>query len=56
MTYKEDKVYLLLGIFNVYILLIYSKRKNKVIQQLWEEIKKASKSIFFSFVIEIGSC
>jgi hypothetical protein len=55
-TYKEDKAYSLLGIFNVYMPLIYGEGKDKAMQRLREEIEKASKGTFFSFVIETGSC
>jgi hypothetical protein len=55
-TYKEDKAYSLLGIFNVYMPLIYGEGKDKAMQRLREEIEKASKGTFFSFVIKTGSC
>ena len=38
---QEDKAYSLLGIFDVNMSLIYSKRKEKAMQRLREEIRKA---------------
>ncbi|KAL5316295.1 hypothetical protein ACEPPN_015340 [Leptodophora sp. 'Broadleaf-Isolate-01'] len=40
---QEDKAYSLLGIFDVNMPLIYSEGKDKAMQRLREEIKKASK-------------
>ncbi|KAL5319169.1 hypothetical protein ACEPPN_012218 [Leptodophora sp. 'Broadleaf-Isolate-01'] len=42
-TYKADKAYSLLGIFDVYMPLIYGKGKDRAMQRLREEIEKASK-------------
>jgi hypothetical protein len=51
-TYRqEDKAYSLLGIFDVHMPLIYSEGKDKAWQRLQEEIDKASKGRFFSFII-----
>lgn len=55
-TYKADKAYSLLGIFDVYMPLIYGKGKDRAMQRLREEIEKASKGTSFSSVIELGSC
>jgi hypothetical protein len=48
---QEDKAYSLLGIFDVNMPLIYSEGEEKAMQRLREEIEKASKGYFFSFVI-----
>ena len=42
-TRKEDKAYSLLGIFDVYIPLIYGEGREKAFKRLREEIDKASK-------------
>ena len=42
-TRKEDKAYSLLGIFNVYMSLIYSEGKENAFRRLREEIDRASK-------------
>ncbi|KAH6718314.1 hypothetical protein BKA61DRAFT_717089 [Leptodontidium sp. MPI-SDFR-AT-0119] len=42
-TYKEDKAYLLLGIFDVYMPLIYGEGKDRALARLREEIDKASR-------------
>ncbi|KAH9207782.1 hypothetical protein DL95DRAFT_272741, partial [Leptodontidium sp. 2 PMI_412] len=47
-TYKEDKAYSLLGIFDVYMPLIYGKGKDRAMQRLREKIEKASKGTSFS--------
>jgi hypothetical protein len=41
-TRKEDMVYLLLGIFNVYMPLIYGKDRENAAQRLKEAIRKVS--------------
>jgi hypothetical protein len=42
-TRKEDMAYSLLGIFDVYMPLIYGEGKDSVLKRLWEEIHKALK-------------
>ncbi|KAH6703057.1 putative vegetative incompatibility protein HET-E-1 [Leptodontidium sp. MPI-SDFR-AT-0119] len=42
-TYKEDKAYSLLGIFDVYMPLIYGEGKDRALARLREEIDKASR-------------
>jgi Heterokaryon incompatibility protein (HET) len=42
-TYEEDEAYSLLGIFNVYMPLIYGEGKEHALQRLREEIDKPSK-------------
>ena len=42
-TYEEDIVYSLLGIFDVYMALIYGEGKDRALKRLREEIDKASK-------------
>ncbi|KAN0073072.1 HET domain containing protein [Elaphomyces granulatus] len=42
-TREEDKAYSLLGIFDVYIPLIYGEGRENAFKRLWEEIDKASK-------------
>ncbi|KAG4429851.1 hypothetical protein IFR05_014662 [Cadophora sp. M221] len=42
-TYEEDKAYSLLGIFNVYMPVIYGEGKNRALARLREKINKASK-------------
>ncbi|PVH70364.1 hypothetical protein DL98DRAFT_554076 [Cadophora sp. DSE1049] len=42
-TYKEDKAYSLLGIFDVYMPLIYGEGKDRALRRLREEIDKASR-------------
>ncbi|KAH8726137.1 hypothetical protein GQ44DRAFT_739261 [Phaeosphaeriaceae sp. PMI808] len=44
LLWAEDKVYCLLGIFNIYILLIYSKGRNSVLARLQEQVEKISKN------------
>lgn len=41
-TYKEDKVYCLLGIFAVFLPLIYGEREEYAFQRLEEEIQRRS--------------
>jgi hypothetical protein len=50
---KEDKAYSLLGIFDVYIPLIYSEGRESAFKQLWEEIDKASKGKLFSPITSV---
>jgi hypothetical protein len=47
-TYKEDEAYSLLGIFDVYMPLIYGEGRDKALKRLREEIDKASKGTIFS--------
>ena len=47
-TRKEDKAYSLLGIFDVYMPLIYGEGRESAFKRLWEEIDKASKGKPFS--------
>ncbi|KAG4430117.1 hypothetical protein IFR05_014401 [Cadophora sp. M221] len=42
-TYEEDKAYSLLGIFDVYMPLIYGEGENRALARLREEIDKASR-------------
>jgi hypothetical protein len=42
-TREEDKAYSLLGIFDVYMPLIYSEGRERVLKRLREEIDKALK-------------
>ncbi|KAH7309254.1 hypothetical protein BKA65DRAFT_519502, partial [Rhexocercosporidium sp. MPI-PUGE-AT-0058] len=42
-TYEEDKAYSLLGIFDVYMPLIYGEGKDRALARLRVEIDKASK-------------
>jgi hypothetical protein len=42
-TCKEDKAYSLLGIFDVYMPLIYGEGREKALKRLREEIDKAAK-------------
>lgn len=42
-TRKEDKAYSLLGIFNVYMPLIYGEGRDSAFKRLREEINKAPK-------------
>jgi len=49
-TRTEDKAYSLLGIFNVYMPLIYGKGREKALRRLWEEIDKALKGKSFSLI------
>ena len=49
-TRKEDKVYSLLGIFNVHMPLIYGEGREKALGRLREEIDKASKGKSFSLI------
>jgi hypothetical protein len=46
---EEDKAYSLMSIFNVSILLIYGEGREKALNQLQEEIDKASKNKLFFF-------
>jgi hypothetical protein len=48
--YEEDKVYCLQGIFDIHMPLIYGEGRKKAFKRLREEIDKASKSRFFSFI------
>lgn len=45
---EEDKAYSLLGIFDVYMPLIYGEGAGRAFKRLREEIEKASKGMFFS--------
>jgi hypothetical protein len=45
---KEDKAYSLLGIFDVYMPLIYGEGRENAFKRLREEIDKASKGKSFS--------
>jgi hypothetical protein len=47
-TRKEDKAYSLLGIFDIYMPLIYGEGRENAFKRLWEEIDKASKDKLFS--------
>jgi hypothetical protein len=49
-TRVEDKAYSLLGIFDVYMPLIYGEGGEKALKRLREEIDKASKGRPFSFI------
>jgi hypothetical protein len=51
-TYKEDKAYSLLGIFDVNMPLIYGEGKDRALKRLREEIDKASKGTSFSSVVK----
>lgn len=51
-TYEEDKAYSLLGIFDVYMPLIYGEGKDRALARLREAIDKASRGILCLFVIE----
>jgi hypothetical protein len=51
-TYKEDKAYSLLGIFDVYMPLIYGEGKDRALARLREEIDKASRGTSCSSVIK----
>jgi hypothetical protein len=51
-TYKEDKAYSLLGIFDVYMPLIYGEGKDRALRRLQEEVDKASRGTSFSSVIK----
>jgi hypothetical protein len=42
-THKEDKAYSLLGIFDVYMPLIYGEGRENAFKRLRDEIDKASK-------------
>jgi hypothetical protein len=42
-TCEEDQAYSLLGIFNIYMPLIYGEGKENAFKRLWEEIDKPSK-------------
>ena len=42
-TRKEDKAYSLLGIFDIYMPLIYGEGKENAFKRLWEEIDRTSK-------------
>jgi hypothetical protein len=55
-TYEEDKAYSLLGIFDVYIPLIYGEGKDRALTRLREGIDKASRGTSFSSVLKTGSC
>ena len=46
-TIEEDKVYSLLGIFNVFMTLIYGEGKGKTSRRLEEEIHKSYKGNLF---------
>jgi len=48
-TRKEDKAYSLLGIFDVYMPLIYGEGGEKALRRLREEIDKASKGKSFCY-------
>ena len=52
-TRKEDKAYSLLGIFDVYMPLIYSEGRESAFKRLREEIDKASKGKSFSPITSI---
>ena len=45
---EEDKAYSLLGIFDIYMLLIYGEGRESAFKQLQEEIDKALKGKLFS--------
>jgi hypothetical protein len=62
-TRKEDKAYSLLGIFSVYMPLIYGEGRDSAFNRLWEGVDKASKGksllAFFTknrCIHDIGSC
>jgi hypothetical protein len=52
-TREEDKAYSLLGIFNVYMPLIYGEGRESAFKRLWEEIEKASKGKLFSPITSV---
>ena len=52
-TRKEDKAYSLLGIFDVYMPLIYGEGRESAFKRLWEEIDKASKGKSFSPITSV---
>jgi hypothetical protein len=52
-TRKEDKAYSLLGIFDVYMPLIYGEGRESAYKRLREEIDKASKGKSFSPITSI---
>jgi hypothetical protein len=52
-TRKEDKAYSLLGIFDVYMPLIYDEGRESAFKRLREEIDKASKGKSFSPIISV---
>jgi hypothetical protein len=49
-TRKEDTAYSLLGIFDIYMPLIYGEGKDKALKRLREEIDKSSKGKLFSSI------
>jgi hypothetical protein len=49
-TRKEDKAYSLLGIFHVYMPLIYGEGRENAFKRLWEEMDKASKGKYLVIV------
>ncbi|KAN0071560.1 HET domain containing protein [Elaphomyces granulatus] len=53
-TRKEDKAYSLLGIFNVYMPLIYGEGRENAFKRLREEMDKASKGVG-KFLTRIGT-
>jgi Heterokaryon incompatibility protein (HET) len=54
-TYKEDKAYSLLGIFNVHMPLIYGEGRENAFKRLREEIDRASKGKLLSVTcVHIG--
>jgi hypothetical protein len=62
-TRKEDKAYSLLGIFNVYMPLIYGEGRESAFNRLWEGVDKASKGksllTFFTknrYIYDLGNC
>jgi hypothetical protein len=52
-TRKEDKAYSLLGIFDVYMPLIYGEGRESAFKRLREEIDKASKGKSFSPITRV---
>jgi hypothetical protein len=51
-TYEEDKAYSLLGIFNVYMPVIYGEGKEKAMKRLREKIDKASRGTSVASVVK----
>jgi hypothetical protein len=49
-TYEEDEAYSLLGIFDVFLPLIYGEGRENALNRLREEIVRDSKGRFFSFI------
>jgi len=55
-TYEEDKAYSLLGIFNVYMPVIYGEGKDRALARLREEIERPREVHFGLLSSNEGSC